>query len=260
MSQFIKDKYGVLGQIQPDGSIEGGDSACWQGHLVYLSDEEFAYVDFFEVSPGAYVRHPIPSATNNSFGSYYKNPWCGCMSRDQLTGVVGALVKQKEYMAMLRLIAHFYLRGFVLTYNTLPNGAPPAEMKFSLIRLFKPIKGERYWKLPDLFLFDMWATVLRGFGKASWIFFPLLCVLDIHTLLNTVLVVNRSDDNDKINYAMKLFVSRDYVPTPVSWLSLKLLNLERLLGNIQSYWCNWRQQPGMYPLYVERFKKLGKTL
>lgn len=69
-----RDQYGIIGQIQPDGGIEGGDSACWNGHYTYYTgDDPIDFVKTFEVSPGGYVRHPYPDATNNRFGAYYKN-------------------------------------------------------------------------------------------------------------------------------------------------------------------------------------------
>jgi hypothetical protein len=237
-----KDKYGALGQIQADGSIEGGDSAVWTGHHVYLTNDEdkFDYVKFYEVSKGAYVRHPDPKMTNNGFGAYYKNPYNGCISRDQLTGILSGIIAKNDIGAMLRLMAHHLTRLFLFSYNTIHNGKKPEESK---------------WKLPDLTLLDIWAMQLRGLGKLSIIFFPLLCVLDIHMLLNTLLV-NREDDPDQINYAMKLIISREHVPTPISKLSLKLLNKEHLLKNIKAYWTGWRNTPGMYPLYEKRIQEL----
>lgn len=67
------------------------------GHWLYLnggSDEYFnvdKYIDTFNVHFGAWVRHPHPDMTNNGFGAHYKNPWNGCITRDQLTGILGIL-------------------------------------------------------------------------------------------------------------------------------------------------------------------------
>jgi len=237
-----KDKYGIVSQIQPDGSFEGGDSACFMGHYIYLTNDvdKFPYVENFEVSYGAYVRHFDKKLTNNGFGAYYRNPYNGCISRDQLTGVLSAIIAKKDVGAMFRLVFHHMLSLFLFSYNTIHNGQKPEDAK---------------WKLPDLTLFDIWATQLRGFGKLSYIFFPLLCILDIHMLLNTF-VTNNDDSDDQINYAMKLIISREHVSTPISKLSLILLNRDRLLYKIKNFWSGWRSNPDMYPLYEKRIKEL----
>lgn len=238
-----RDKYGIIGQIQPDKSIEGGDSACWMGHWVYLTDEQFPYVKTFEVGFGGYCRHPHPEQTYNGFGAYYKNPWNGCMSRDQLTGTLLALIKQQEHAAMLRLFLQHACRGWLFTYNTIKNGSDPKTAK---------------WKLPDLTVFDFWAMELRGFGKLSWIFWPLLCVLDIHLLLSAMFdKYFDNDEPDVINAIGKLMVSREYVPTPVSWLATKFYNKQNLLKRLTAYWGTWRDNPE----FIWEFKKkLDKVL
>lgn len=238
------DKYGVVGQIQDDGSIEGGDSACWQGHRVYLTKvNDPNYVDFFEVGFGAYVRHPDPKLTIQGFGAHYKNPWNGCISRDQLTGILMAIVGTGDRKAMLRLMLHHACWGMLFSYNTIRNGRDPATAR---------------WKLPDLTLMDIWATQLRGFGKVSWLFFPLLCVLDLQMLLNAIMDrVLKVQDDDVINFMGKLFVSREHVPTPVSWLTLKVLDADQATDRLERYWCGWRQNPGMYFLFLFKMKELG---
>src|SRR5690606_39974850 len=118
-----RDQYGIRGQIQPGGWVEGGDSACWMGAYIYLTGDKFPYVKTFEKGFGGYVRHTDPKNTYNGFGAYYKNPWNGCMSRDQLTGVLGALIRQKEHAAMLRLFLQHSLRLFLFDYKTIQNGS-----------------------------------------------------------------------------------------------------------------------------------------
>lgn len=241
LKTIAKDTYGVLGQRQEDGTLEMGDSACWTGHYIYLTGLYFPRASFFEIKWGAYVRHPAPMATNYKFGAYYKHPWDGVMSRDQLTGVIGGLIRQKNYRALFRMICHHSLRFFLFAYNTRPNGQDPTTSK---------------WKLPDLTLFDFWALYLRGFGKASRIFWPILCLLDFHLVFGAV-KVNLTNDDDQINYALKLMISREFVPTPISWLAQKTVNLKTLHFLIHTYWCGWRQQPRMYDLFRDKMEQLG---
>lgn len=240
-----RDKYGIIGQIQPDGSVEGGDSACWNGHWVYLNSANgsFPYVKIFEVGFGGYCRHPHPEQTYQGFGAYYKNPWNGCMSRDQLTGTLLALIKQQEHMAMLRLFLQHACRLWLFTYNTIPNGSNPKTAG---------------WKLPDLTVMDFWATALRGFGKASWLLWPLLCVLDVHLLLSAIYdKYFDQKEPDCINFIGKLLVAREYVPTPVSWLATKFVNKANLLERLTAYWCTWRDNPEFLPAFD---KKLTEVL
>lgn len=240
------DKYGVLGQIQDGGWIEGGDSAKWQGDWCYLTNNRFwsdcnnehrSYVDFFEKQPGRYVRHPDPDQTFNGFGADIR-----AISRDQMTGIIAGIINEGNHRAMGRLMWQHAKRGFLFSWNTIHNGVDPEKAK---------------WKLPDLTGPEILAAELRGFGKWSWVFWPILCVLDLHMLANT-LFINRvpvEKDNECISYLIKLFISNDHVPTPVSRLSLMLVDKSLMWQKLKSYWCGWRKQDDMAQLYFFWFYK-----
>lgn len=238
-----RDKYGFIGQIQPNGSIEGGDSACWMGHWIYLNGgkdpQSLIRMSSYEVKPGAYVRHPIPEQTNNGFGAYYANPWQGCISRDQLSGIMCGLVGQKDHAAMLRLIKHWALRGFLFSYNTIKNGRDPKTAK---------------QKLPDFTGPEMWALALRGL-KYPWMFLPLLYVFDLHMLLSTILR-NKSFDTDPINYTGRLLVSLRVCPTLISKLTWLVLDKEKLEEELIGYWCGWRKTCEIANKAIEELDKL----
>jgi len=243
-----KDENGAIGQIQADGSLEMGDSANWTGHYVYLSNDEtnFPFVEFFEVKPGGYVRHPDPKKTILGFGAYYRNPWDGCISRDQLTGILAALIAKKDKMAILRILAHHALRLFLFSYNTIENGKDP-------------LKSKR--KIPDLTLFDVWALELRALMKIigifGIIFYPLLCILDLHLLASTLFFNSKYDhDPDAISFALKVIISNEIYKTPTSMLISKILNKQKLKGFIYAYWGGWRQNEGMIKYYIDKIKKL----
>lgn len=231
-------EFGELGQLQSDGTIEMGDSANWTGHHIYLTDVDFPYVEFYEKHCGGYVRHPFPETTKNGFGSFYDNPWAGCISRDQLTGIIAALISLKEYKAMLRLIFNHSLRGFLFAYNTIHNGADPRTAG---------------WKFPDLTLLDIWAHELRGLGWISWLFYPVLMIFDLQMLASTIVNNNRFR-LDPISYAIKLIVSKEHVPTVISLLSWKLCDKKKLIEDIDRYWSGWRAQPFMVELYSARLQ------
>jgi len=233
------DKHGVLGQIQPDGSIEGGDSANWYGQYIYLTQGKRRFPKFFEVSFGAYVRHPDIDQTNNSFGAYYINPWAGCISRDQLTGILAALIGQKEYLASLRLILHHACWLFLFAYNTITNGQVPRTTK---------------WKWPDVTLLNIWALELRAFGWFSWLFYPLLLIFDLHDFVNTI-IHRFKIKKDPISYAMRLIICRENVPTLISLLSWVICDKDKLIKEIETYWGGWRDQAFLTKFYAGRLRR-----
>lgn len=247
-----RDKYGIIGQVQPEGWIEGGDSVCWMGHWLYLNggvDPEGktvtnvdSFIKFFEVSFGAYVRHPDPEMTYNGFGAHYANPWNGCITRDQLTGILAALVVGKKYTAMLRLIVHHMAWLMLFSYANIKNGRDPKIAP---------------WKLGDPTVFDIWATQIRGLGPVAWLLWPLLCILDLHILISTVWTNYEPDtENDVINHTAKLMIAKEHKPTPLSWLAWKLCDKKGLLRKLKLYWAGWRANPEYVELYEKKFKLL----
>lgn len=266
-----RDIYGIIGQVQPKGSpieVEGGDSACWNGHWIYLNkgkdpggvvvtnaDE---YVDFFEEGSGGYVRHPDPEMTNNGFGAHYTNPWDGCISRDQLTGILGAMMYTTSAAPILRIISHHMLKGMLFTYNTITNGRDPNGLNFNLLKFFYNPKKENYYKPADLTLFDIWAMELRALSRFLGVFkvllWPILMTLDLQMLFATVLFENREPlhQTDAINYTIKLLSSVEFMPTPISILTLHLCDRERLVERLEGYWSGWRDNPEFVKLYQER--------
>lgn len=233
------DKYGILGQVQPDGSIEGGDSANWQGHYLYLDTVEFPFTFYFEKAWGGYCRHPMPKMTNNAFGTYYKNPWNGCISRDQLTGIVAGVISQKDKAAMFRILIHHFFRLFLFSYNTIHNGSNPQTAG---------------WKLPDITGPDVLAHMLRGFDRWSWIFWPLLNILDLQMLVATWWN-NSHHKFDPISYAIKLIISKEHVPSLVSLWSWRLCKKDKLLNELKIYWSGWRDQGFMVDLYSAKLQE-----
>lgn len=268
-----RDIYGIIGQIQPAGSkieVEGGDSVCWQGHWIYLNDGKDPggvvvtnadeYVEFFEEGFGGYVRHPDPEMTNNGFGVYYTSPWSGCITRDQYTGVLANLMFVSSPLPVLRLMFHHMLSLFLFTYATIINGRDPNETKFSLIKFFYNPKKENYFKPSDITLFDTWAMELRALsrfmGPFKVLLLPVLTVFDLWLLFATVFFENREpiEQDDAINYTARLLSSVDILPTPVSYLTWKLCDRERLLTRLRRYWSGWRETPEFMPLYEKRLK------
>jgi hypothetical protein len=226
------DKYGVLCHLRNDGSLECGDGLNWSCHYAYYSGNEID-LDFFESGFGGYVRHPIPSQTDNGFGAYYKSPYLGCISRDQLTGLLAYIIKFKPTGAAFRLFLHYIPRLFLFSYNTIDNGVDPKKAKF---------------KLPDPTLFDIWSMILRTNKILSVLFWPILNILDIHLLINTI-AFNSFISKDPISYGIKLISCHENTPTLISLLSIIIVNRSKLDLETSIYWSTWRKNGGMAFLF-----------
>lgn len=243
---MIFDEYGVLGQVQPGGWIEGGDSLAWQGAIMALAPHFMAakgwtiktYIGFFSVSWGGYVRHPKKKSTYNGFGAYYKSPWQGCISRDQFTGLLGALIYHKARVELLKVFLHHGLRGWLFTYNTIQNGSDPKK---------------KVANFPNITFFNIWSIYVRGF--LGWPGIILNTIFDLHGLID-VCIHRRMPDKDPISFAMKRFIEREIYPSPVSYLSWYLLDKEKLKKEIEAYWGTWRQQKGMATFYIRKIDQL----
>lgn len=229
-----RDEHGIIGQIQADGSVEGGDAACWMGHWLYLSKEKFPYTRVFSAGFGAYVRHPVPERTNEGFGAYYNGPWDGVISRDQLTGVLAGIIAEKKWIEGVKVIIHHMAWLMLFSYNTRKNGAFP---------------GSTPWKWPDLTGPDIWAMEIRACGPFGWWLWPLVFVFDLHTVFNTLLH-RFQKKTDPINFAMKLIVGKNHMATPFSVISFVICDKEKLIHELRDYWCEWRDGCDIVPLYV----------
>lgn len=246
-----KDGAGIVGQPKqgyPDG-IEGGDSLNWQGHYYFLRNFPnkrllaAAYVADFESPrfPGLYVRHPNPKATKHGFGAYCEGNFRGCESRDQMTGKLCFLSLVGPSKALLRTFKQHLCRGLLFANNTIRNGEDP--------RNHRP-------KLPDLTGPDIWSLYIRGFRL--WPLYPLLIIFDLHLFLTAVLQ-NFKKDPDIISHVIKVLTAQTILPTPLGWLAAKVLSQEHVLTKLLKYWGGFRQQPGMYQLYVPWIKKYWRA-
>lgn len=230
---MVTDEQGIIGQVQGDASIEGGDSVNWQGHWLYLERRPWPFRAIFEVGFGAYVRHPLKERTSNGFGSYYANPWDGVISRDQLTGILAGLISQADRLGALRLIIHHAAWLWLFAYNTRENGLAVPEAK---------------WKWPDFTGPNIWALELRALGNVSWLFWPLLIVFDLHILFDAI-AHRAMRSKDPISFAIKLIIGERTVPTPLSVMAYNITDKKKLKNEIDQYWCGWRKNCDMSTLY-----------
>lgn len=240
-----KDEYGLLGQIQPGGTIEGGDCLNWQAQIQYLDGdtlwEHKHFIKKFMISFGAFVRHFDPSRTTGGFGAYYKGPWHGCISRDQLTGALCLIIKNRDWISMTKVFIHASAWLWLFSYNTVHNGVN-----------FNPKK----WKLPDLTIMDIWSLYLRGFHLASWVLWPIYLIFDIWGVLQSI-HYNLVNSGDPISFAIKQIAKREHFCTPFSWIAWEIINKDKLKREIRAYWCGWRKNCDMYPYYERKINSLS---
>lgn len=241
---MITDNFGAVCQPREYGKIECGDAAAWTGPAIYLGKNvlrKVSFEDFFSVGFGAYVRHPFAARTDNGFGAYYKNPWDGCISRDQLTGILLATIGEKNYLGGLKIVIHHLAWLMLFTYNTRSNGKDPSMTP---------------WKWPDPTGPDIWAMEIRAMGPWAAIpLWPLLCVFDLHTLVNGIFD-RFSKNDDVISFAAKYMTTLYNYPTITSLFVYLVVDRKSMLKRLKEYWCGWRSQPEMYQLY---WNKLGSA-
>lgn len=214
-TDFI-DRWGLLDKlIGPDG----GDT-CHREYLFFslmaMAHEEIQAENRFEevnrklhVSPGVLVRHSNPE--------YDASDW-DRMSRDQMQPAIIAMgyYSKKE----LRKLALGHLqRGFLFTNNTRQNGATKrnhGEKNYSYA-----------WKFPDLTLFEIWGNFIRSFN--AWYLYPLLLVFDLELLGGAIKWRFWPKHNITLNHTVSQLQALDRLPTPLSFLAVKIMPIEKLV-------------------------------
>lgn len=254
-----RDEYHIIGQIQHGGWVEGGDSANWMGHKLSMTEDEYwsveKYIDEFEIDHGVWVRHPYKK--EKSFSDFYNGVYDGNISRDQLTGILFCLSTHRKYRALLSIVKTQAMRGFIFANNTVQNGIDPwKDMRanpgplYFIKCMFGLVKNRKF---PDLVFTDVWAMIIRGFYPYSFMLYPVLCIFDLHILINAVVVrfqsVEKSDD--VLSHLAKMITSARIMPTPFSWLACRISNSEKLVKKLTKYWCGWRGNCGFVPVYKE---------
>lgn len=255
MQVIHTDDKGFITHLRSDGSMESGDAVNWHGHYLYTfknakTAHYKTYRDHFKIGSGAWVRHFDPKMTDNGFGTHYKNPWNGVISRDQLFGILAAVIKFKDIKTLLEMILHHACWLFLFSYNTIDNGKDPKTAK---------------WKWPDPASITVWAVYLRGFGLLSWliIYFPMpflwnlpvFVILDLPLLINAIVRKNKKD-SEVISFLAKLGIATEFAPTPLSILALFITDNKEIENELKNYWGGWRNNGGMASLQLGKLRRL----
>lgn len=180
-------------------------------------------VKLHEAAPGLYRRSPDPS-----YWGYNPNNF----SRDQhsvLRIAMGANGDKKRVKESLKMMA----KRFAFHQNTHKGTDDP----------------ENKWKVPDIMTPAEVAAAIRSLGIIS--LYPVLVVLDLFMLLDLVLrQVLTSDDWDGDNMmALNFLYAYKKMPTPVSWLTMKLYKRTNFMDHIKNYYSEADGSNGIEPLY-----------
>lgn len=175
------------------------------------------------VAPGIFVRHPN--------ADWDASDW-DRMSRDQLHPMIMAAGLWKK--AQLKAITKGHLkRGFVFTNNTRRNGANKRNhgiMEAGEVRNYN-------WKIPDPTGPEIWAIFIRAWG--AWFLWPLLLIFDLESLFGSIKWRLWPTHNIAMNHCLVTLYSAKRLPTPVSWLSRKIMPVERLILLIEDHFTDF---------------------
>lgn len=197
LSDYI-DSYGLIGVKHPAIGLEGGDTAANEGTYWYVqavlaessgrseaayrvrNSLELSISTLMENGTGKLVRHPHP------FMWYSRS---NTFSRDQLMPLLFALsVTQSRWL--LKYIFNHHRKNYLLTaWNTRKNWMYPTYKTHRLAQergyIGSGVHWDYGWKMPDFTGPEVWATWIRALRV--WWLYPLLYVLDLETLLNSVI-------------------------------------------------------------------------
>ena len=229
------DSNNIIGQQESDGSFGGGDSTSWHGAYTILEQENRSFRSLFEKSFGGYVRHP-----DEGYSTYYNHPWDGRITRDQLSGILAALIHQKDHYGVFRCFVHHMAWLWLFDYATRHNGL-----------------NKIGWKWPDLTGPNIWCLYLRGmFGKFAVVLYPLLMLLDFHDLFDGW-HAKKTKTEHVISWTNRMMACRQSTPTIVSNWAFRQFTKDQLLEALSGYWCDWRKNCFLIELYEKKFDKLG---
>lgn len=233
-----------IGKFQPDGSVELGDGLQREGMLalgeqllrghrngnvvseIYLPRLEALEHPTFK----GFYRRSIDSDWTSDFDRY---------SRDQATPNVcamGLLGLHKQLF--FHLLAHILRLGFF--FNIRKNGTTKENHGSTYANGTRT--RDYSFRIPDIAGPSFWALYLRGFKMVGILLYPILCILDIELLLGTILWKYRSG-SDVLNFLCLTRYARARLPTPISWLALKLEDKQLLKTKLDVYFDLTEYQP-----------------
>lgn len=233
------DSYGLIAQL-PSNNRDGGDTAqregmfgifiAWLYKLGKIDQVEYEslkkrYEDNLaklECSWGNLKRH-VDTSMWYSF--------CDRMSRDQWISNIIAMGMLSLKKALLKMLIGHLKRALLFTTNTRHNWVYPPEHP-------KHTPDQDYsWKLPDITVLACWGAYIRGFRALP--LYPLLLIFDLDILFNSCIWLwkfkYKPNDTDILNHLNMILQARTSMPTPISWIARKMLNVNKVQECLNGY-------------------------
>lgn len=209
---FLETRRRMGHKVFPDGYYPLKEKEDFLNGLDLLRDRDRR--------PGLYRRHPDPAFWGSRVNT---------MSRDQTIPLLGAIALYGVKNAAWDYIGAHLKRVFLFATNTTPNWSDPVKTPNDLTT-WQRIKFFFGWdaghpvyatKIPDVTVGDFWALELRCiYSPWAWpLFFPVLCVLDVMTLIGSFTKVysygNDPSNNDDRNHVNVILIGLQICPTPI---------------------------------------------
>ena len=225
--EFV-DRWGLLDKLyMPDGGDTGQREGMFWGLLGMMKKElqnkwllrsKRHLGDYEEIMkkinphPSVILRHSNPL--------YDASDW-DRMSRDQFQpNIIAAGYWSKERINGLR--RGHRRRAYLFTSNTRKNGASKSNHG-----TFVAGETRDYsWKLPDPTFFEIWANFIRA--SKQWWFYPFLLVYDLELLFGSIKWRYWPKHNIALNHTLSVLQCYDIMPTPWSYLAVKVMPVEKL--------------------------------
>lgn len=231
------DDQGFPGARGLKGEYDGGDTCAILGTILTLLPPDEDRQKWISLRQACTpftnpVRHPD------------KSRWYGQsdrFSRDQMIPLLCSYVGEPEYAHIL-FEAH-KKNWFLWAWNTRKNG-----------------EGDLPLKTPDPTGPEIWALWLRViFSTEPWyrqIFeWLLLCILDLETLVGSILWRLRPKSNVTRNHMLVAITARANMPTPTSWMAFKINDFVDLISRWKQH-CLECKEYETWELFDTKIKSL----
>lgn len=211
------DQYGL--PVTKSG--DGGDSAAIIGTLMTVDDNYDTPANIVMYTNDATpVRHPDTD-------KWYGRPWR--FSRDQLIALLcGCINRQKNELATYvgKKLFDFHVDRWLLSaWNTIRNFQYPTESEHKL-KSTPDVKWNPEPKTPDFTGPEVWGLWIRFWR--TYPLYPLLLIFDLETLVGSILWRVKPRNDITRNHMLVMITQKNCMPTPISWLSLKISNKKDL--------------------------------
>lgn len=225
------DSWGLIGTRWPSG-IDGGDTSHKMAHLAIAM--HLLHSDMDGIAAMALIHRWGPMVRHPDIFKWYSNP--KTFSRDQFSPRVIAA----SLLGLRSALNDFFsahLKHFLLfAWNTIPSWNEGTKAK-----------------MPDITGLENLGFYIRGYRL--YLFYPLLFIFDLETLINAI--IKRFDSDFDINNGLAAqILAMKIMPTGLGHLAFKIMK-PVIVKKLQQYWSKERNEPPIDVLYIEGLRTQG---